>query len=278
MNRKKVFFVGLLGLGVTALLMSQSREADAAPAPEPDLPPPDEEDEAELEVVLGDLEEVSPGLPGVDDIADQPVVVAPLPDGVDAIEDAQDVLDDVLEKAKGRVVVDDGDAVSPGLDLPDEAPDSVLDDLPLPPVPIDGLEPPELDTGEEVELPDPDPLAPETAELIRVLLGKEARVDWKAKEPVVTAWQRKRGLTADGMFGPGSALALAQETGLLPIVRFWPRAAVQSRAVPDYQRAVVEVAATAEQPRRAHLMAAAEREQGQGFGTPPKPITTRVVL
>ena len=125
----------------------------------------------------------------------------------------------------------------------------------------------------------PTALAEDTAQVLSVLLGREKLPNWKRKEPVLGVWQTARGLKSDQKFGPGTALRLAQETGLLPIVRFWPRGAIKERgAVEDYQQALISLAATAEEPRKSQLMAAAEREQGQGFGRTPAPVATTISI
>lgn len=146
------------------------------------------------------------------------------------------------------------------------------------PTPIKQLPPPPLDENEEVELPEQPNLAPETERMLRVLLAKEATPNWKAKEPAVEAWQRKRNLKPDKMFGPQSAKKLAEETGLLPIVRFWPRTAQKHKAVPEFQSELILIASKAPEPRKSQLGIAAQREQGQGFGSPPQPIKQRIEL
>ena len=101
---------------------------------------------------------------------------------------------------------------------------------------------------------------------------------WKRIDGQVKAWQSARGLVSDGKFGPGSALRMAEEIGTLPLVRYWPSGTLKTREVPKYQAALYELANEAEEPRASQLRAAAEREQGQGYGTARKPVEQLIVL
>jgi peptidoglycan hydrolase-like protein with peptidoglycan-binding domain len=106
--------------------------------------------------------------------------------------------------------------------------------------------------------------------MVQALLAAERAPGWKRKESAVQAWQRARGLTQDGKFGPGSGLKLALELGTIPIIRFWPNSAGArpDLALADY-RGALELIAQAATPERALLLrASAERETGQSFGAP----------
>lgn len=134
-----------------------------------------------------------------------------------------------------------------------------------------------------VALPEPIPPAPvvvappaaslpslvpaDTAAMVAALLTDEASASWKKKSAEVQAWQKSRGLKQDGQFGPKSALTVAGEIGTVPIVRYWPTGAQQSKAVRDYQAALLELANAAPEPRASQLRVSAQREQGQGFGS-----------
>lgn len=107
----------------------------------------------------------------------------------------------------------------------------------------------------------------DTAVLVRALLADEATATWKRKSAAVQAWQKSRGLKQDGEFGPKSAITVAQEIGTVPIVRYWPTGAQQVKAVRDYQAALLALANSAPEPRASQLRIAAQREQGQGFGS-----------
>jgi hypothetical protein len=103
-------------------------------------------------------------------------------------------------------------------------------------------------------------------------LGAEKRTGWKEQSrgsQVLKDWQRARGRpSVDGLFGPGDAQVLAQETGLLPIVRFWPsRDGANPRAALERFRSELgAISESASEPRRSQLLAAINREQGQSFG------------
>jgi hypothetical protein len=127
-----------------------------------------------------------------------------------------------------------------------------------------------LPTQQQVE--QPDTVAEDTAAAADVLLTAEGSANWKRKEAILQPWQAARGLKPDQQFGPKSALAMAEEIGTVPIIRFWPQGAIKSKAVPDYQAALYALAAKAPEPRRSQLRASAQREQGQGFERNPKPV------
>lgn len=118
----------------------------------------------------------------------------------------------------------------------------------------------------------------DTVGVVKEMLTQEGNgTNWrKSPEPLLKVWQSARGLTADGEFGTGTALKMAQEIGTIPIIRDWPKGSnKQGHWLPDYQAALLAIANTAPEPRATHLRASAQREQGQGYGTPPKPILTQ---
>lgn len=110
------------------------------------------------------------------------------------------------------------------------------------------------------------------------MLADESGSKWKKKYPLLTAWQQSRGLTADGMFGPKSALAMGAELGTLPIVRYWPKAAQKEPALAAYRESLLEESAVAPEPRKSQLVAATTREQGQAFGSVQGPIGLTIDL
>jgi hypothetical protein len=104
-----------------------------------------------------------------------------------------------------------------------------------------------------------------TLALARLLLDAERRTGWKtAHQEQVGSWQAASGLEPDSRFGPVSALRMAAEVGVAPIVRFWPKDAWGVGSAPY----VAYIAALRE------LGVDSNRERGQAFGSPPKPITT----
>jgi hypothetical protein len=126
----------------------------------------------------------------------------------------------------------------------------------------------------------PSSIAPDTLAVLTAMLAQEHSAHWrKIPEPSLVPWQRARGLTADGDFGTGTALKMAAETGMIPIIRGWPKGTTkQSPNLKNYQAALRTLAASAQEPRRSQLLAAALREQGQGYGTPETPIATLITL
>lgn len=123
-------------------------------------------------------------------------------------------------------------------------------------------------------------VAADTLAVLTAMLAQEHSPHWRIiPEPSLKPWQAARGLTPDGNYGTGTALKLAAETGMVPIIRGWPKGTVrESPNLKNYQNALRALAATASEPRRSQLLAAAQREQGQGYGTPEKPIVTLITL
>lgn len=149
---------------------------------------------------------------------------------------------------------------------------------PAPPVTM----PPIVVTPETPTVPpiveQPSVTAADTAALAKLMLTDEAGPNWKRKLPQVMTWQAKRELTADGKYGPGTALRMAQEIGTIPIVRFWPSGSQKEPAVQAFRELLAEEAATAPEPRKSQLYAAIEREQGQGFGRGQEAIKMLIEL
>jgi peptidoglycan hydrolase-like protein with peptidoglycan-binding domain len=121
--------------------------------------------------------------------------------------------------------------------------------------------------AEEVK-PENDPFG--TVALARVLLTEQTKPSWKySPNEAVKQWQAKVGLTADGKFGPGSALRMAQEVGVLPWVRYFAKgAASKAAAVNDFRGRVKAYALSIikTKPELAGaLLVSADAEQGQGW-------------
>lgn len=122
--------------------------------------------------------------------------------------------------------------------------------------------------------------AADTIAVVTAMLAQEAGPKWrKMPEPTLITWQKNRKRTQDGKFGTGDALVMAQEIGTLPIIRAWPKGSFpEGKWLPEYRDALRALAASASEPRKSQLLAAAEREQGQGWGTPEKPILSQIHL
>ena len=109
--------------------------------------------------------------------------------------------------------------------------------------------------------------------LARILLEEQGKPGWKYVSEAVKEWQSKVGLTADGKFGPGSAVKMAEEVAILPFVRYWPTgSASKSSAVNAYRGRLKAYAVNIAPKRREHalmLIRAADLETGQGWPTKP---------
>jgi hypothetical protein len=115
-----------------------------------------------------------------------------------------------------------------------------------------------------------------TIALAKSMIDREQMSGWKsALQPDIMSWQRRVGLTGDGKFGPGSALRMAQEVGILPVVRYWPASSQKNVAVPQYQSQLRALADSVQSANPAHaeaLRLSAAFEQGQTYGTDNPPI------
>lgn len=136
--------------------------------------------------------------------------------------------------------------------------------------------PPSAPPASAAELPGQAPA--DTLALVTSMLRTEQQPHWRVSDPLLRAWQSARGHVADGQFGTGDALTLAQEIGTVPIIRGWPKGSNQSQAVPAYRAALLKIAATAPEPRASQLRLSAAREQGQGYGTPERPIAQLITI
>lgn len=167
----------------------------------------------------------------------------------------------------------------PGVEADEEDPPSIVvseaeDDG-------DEAEPPRVVTKQQeaAETAPPAVVPKDTAGLVNYLLEREKQKNWKSVEPRLAAWQRTHTdidgdpLKDDGMLGPVSALAIAAESGTVPIVRYWPKGSQQHIVLPEYESELYALADEAEKDgdegRAAQLRASAQRERGQGFGTLP---------
>jgi hypothetical protein len=265
-----VLVIPLLGLLAAAGLAGRKRKR----APESDQPPLDVEAPAEAggPVILQDpATGTRVAIPSVD----APAIADAIAAG------AEGVLGDLLEQA-GVAVSFPVPAPAP---QPEPAPEPQPEPAPEPSWELPRLElPPELDLS-TIQIPgvtmpaEPVPFEPEyepwtayepvsedTAAVQRELLDAEQTPRWKFISERVRQWQRARGLVADGMFGPRSALRMATEVGVLPLVRYWATGTLPETAVPAYREAIDAIADEAPEPRASQLRASALREQGQGFG------------
>lgn len=127
-----------------------------------------------------------------------------------------------------------------------------------------------------------EPTAPgDTIDVAAAMLAAEGNnTTWRSQQiPGLAEWQQARGLTADGKAGTGTLLRMAQEIGTIPIVRAWPSGSYPTgHWLPDYKASLMQIAQTKTGAHKDFLERSAARENGQGFGTPPKPILDVLTL
>lgn len=155
----------------------------------------------------------------------------------------------------------------PPVAVPDDDDDEASPALPPSPPPMAVPAPPTPLQETETQ-PEMDPNG--TVRLARLLLNREGEPRWKsAHQAQVKTWQGVVGLTTDGKFGPLSALEMAEEVGVLPLIRYWS-GWNKSDEVQKYRDRLRAFASELEMDpnKRAHAMAlraSADREKGQGW-------------
>lgn len=124
-----------------------------------------------------------------------------------------------------------------------------------------------------------------TIALAQLLLSEQGKPNWKYVSPAVTDWQKRMGLTADGKFGPGSALMMAREVGVLPFVRYFSLggSGTKAGALSDYRGRLkalaLDIGKTAPE-HAAALLRSADQETGLGWPvavSKPAPIVVPTV-
>lgn len=160
-------------------------------------------------------------------------------------------------------VIPDQGAPVPPVVLPPAALPPQVPTVPLPPI----VAPPSAPVALPPTTPPATTVQADTAAMVNALLQAEGSKGWNKAEPTVQAWQKPRGLKVDGLFGPKTALAVAEQFGTVPIIRVWPAGSMKAKALQDYRAALVELANESTDPVRAkQLRVSAQREQGQGHG------------
>jgi len=164
---------------------------------------------------------------------------------------------------------------SPGLpQIPFQSPvpDLTPPGTAAPPVPGAGL--PAVETSAQL-----DPNG--TVALARLMLERETEPGWKgASSQEVKTWQPKHNLTPDGKFGMHSALSMAQEVGVLPLIRYWPKSGISKSAALKSYREQLNALADAivqqrpeEAPHATALKLSAAREDARAFANDnPPPV------
>ena len=127
---------------------------------------------------------------------------------------------------------------------------------------------------EEVKI-DQDPNG--TIALAKSMINAESSAGWKtALANDIKVWQARMGLTADGKFGPKSAIKMAAEVGVLPLVRYYASTGgTKATQVAAYRAAIEQVASNVASTNPAHsvsLRSSESYEQGQGYATSPGPV------
>jgi hypothetical protein len=180
------------------------------------------------------------------------------------------------------VVVDTSTSTAPipsTVEAEDEDTGTEAEDEPEP-IPAPPAKPPPL--AEEETKPIADPIG--TIKLARKMIAAETRSNWKtALKPEITSWQSRAGLTADGLFGPKSALRMGEEVGILPRVRYWSKTGGTKQQQVDRYRADLNALADrfeSDPKMRAHanaLRISASAETGQGYpaSTQANPTATK---
>lgn len=129
--------------------------------------------------------------------------------------------------------------------------------------------------SEEIKL-DQDPNG--TIALAKSMINAESSAGWKtALANDIKVWQARMGLTADGKFGPKSAIKMADEVGVLPLVRYYASTGgTKATQLAAYRTAIGQVASNVYATNPAHsisLRSSQDYEQGQGYATSPAPVS-----
>lgn len=181
------------------------------------------------------------------------------------VEKAPPPTDDIIVRSPGIPQI----TVEPS--VPDEAPPGAE----APPAPAaSGL--PGVETSADL-----DPNG--TIALARLLLSRETSPAWKgAHTEQVRTWQGKRNLTTDGKFGMNSSFTMAQEVGVLPLIRYWPSSKGKSQALKEYRTMLNDMASAIQKQRpedqaqATALRLSAAREDGRAYGTAnPAPVASQ---
>ena len=110
-----------------------------------------------------------------------------------------------------------------------------------------------------------------TIALAKQMIDREASSGWKsALTAEINAWEARVGVGTGGKFGEGDAKRMAQEVGVLPLVRYWPKNTLANTEVPKYRAAIEAIAQSVQASNPAHaaaLRSSAAFETGRTYGT-----------
>ena len=121
-----------------------------------------------------------------------------------------------------------------------------------------------------------------TIALARLMLSRENLPGWKSDmQDEIGEWQSAAGLVSDGKFGIKSVARMAQEAGILPLVRYWPANTQLLSGLKTYRATVGQTLANVKRnlPDSAAQVLGLEmsiaRENGQSYGKEnPAPADT----
>lgn len=126
-----------------------------------------------------------------------------------------------------------------------------------------------------------------TVALARLMLARESMPNWKADRMGgdIKEWQQGVGAKPDGMFGIKSAARMAEEVGILPMVRYWPKSTNSKKAAEKlYDSAiavVIDKLKTDLPDSEAHiaaLTASMNREKAVSYGTKNPPAQNTIAF
>jgi len=260
------------GTGVAAVVADLAKQVEAlakASAQKTGAPPPPTKTPE-----LDEISQTSPGQPvGPLSSRTQPAPVPTAPEEIE-VETDDDVSTPIQDAAE------DLEEAAAAAGVPEEVTQAVKDaaaSLPIPvKLPTSKADEPPLAQVETSPIADPNG----TIKLARDMLAREQLSGWRgALSGPVESWQRRVGITADGKFGPGSALKMGSEVGILPRIRFWPKSSPsKSAALTKYRNDLFTLAANLiAQGKKEHgeaVKTSAEAEDARAFGNPnPAPVS-----
>lgn len=283
--KKKLVFVGLGAVGLLALLAGTAGAKEKSPSAPSAAPPSPDED---LDLRDNETLVIPPGAEGMPDGSSIPVIVR-------EDEPLQIVPDSATHRPAppSPVASNEPPFGDPALaTLPTEEEiaavseetgtpqttivDAIVEEIvPEPPAPLAVAE----------TTPQADPNG--TVALARLMIVREGHPGWKEDlQPEISVWQERVGLKPDGKFGVLSAAKMAEEVGVLPLVRYWTAGKHwdKASALKDYKAQIGSTIASLKEllPESAAHIAALEesmkREQAQALAKNPAPVNSEAAV
>lgn len=198
-----------------------------------------------------------------DDTGDGPPLDEVMPDILEEVENKSPTkADENLEEVVKNEGVREEEAVS-------EVVEEITDGEGAPPI------------AAEETTPEMDPHG--TVSLARIMLAREELPDWKSDlQTEVEEWQSSVELNPDGKFGIKSAVRMAAEVGILPLVRYFPKDTyTKKQAKQRYDAAISDVIKDLNsdlpdsQAQIDAITLSMAREKAQAWGNKPGPQNTR---